>query len=184
MDGRVSKKRLTAIEPSPVEGARWVPLSDGTFSIVDEADYPIVMAYSWFPHLRYAQTNYRKDDGTRSAIMLHRFLWRNWGKEACPDIDHIDGDRLNNRSANLRPATRWENSCNQIVKSSNTSGFRGVSYVTRDLAWRASITARQKQYALGYFQDPVAAAKAYDRAALRLHGKFARINFPRSDYED
>lgn len=59
-----------------------------------------------------------------------------------------------------------------------SSSYRGVSFVRRDRTWRASIGHEMRKIALGEFRDEEAAARAYDAAAIRLHGEFARLNFP------
>ncbi len=62
--------------------------------------------------------------------------------------------------------------------ANNTSGYKGVSLFGRDSKWKAQIQVDGKKRHLGYFDDKIEAAKAYDRAALELHGEFAVLNFP------
>jgi hypothetical protein len=88
-------------------------------------------------------------------------------------LDHIDGDRTNNRVENLRSASRTENNRNVSVQKNNTSGFKGVSFMRRDNVWVAQIVADRKNYFLGRFPTPEEAYAAYCKAAKELHGEFA-----------
>jgi hypothetical protein len=147
--------------PAAPPGSRYVPLTGGEFALVDEADYEKTMCFQWssggmYPH--------------RSSLRLHVFLMGRKG------IDHINGDKLDNRRANLRFATQLQNSWNKPKSSRNTSGFKGVSYDKRTKKWVAHIKARGVQHWLGRHDSAEAAAAVYDAAAHRLHGEFARTN--------
>lgn len=98
--------------------------------------------------------------------------------ETAVHIDHKDGDGLNNTRANLRAATRAQNHWNRRKSSHNTSGYKGVTWNKQHRRWRAYVVANGKKRYLGHFDDPEAAACAYDTAARELHGVFARTNFP------
>ena len=93
-------------------------------------------------------------------------------------IDHIDGDGLNNRRANLRHCTNQENCRNQGLARNNRSGFKGVSWYPNSGKWVATIWDGKRKVFLGYYADPVEAARAYDAKARELFGEFARPNFP------
>ena len=88
--------------------------------------------------------------------------------------DHKDGDGLNNQRSNLRLATPSENGANRLVGSNNTSGYKGISQ--KDKKWGAQITKNQKIVYLGRFETKIEAAKAYNTAAKKYHGEFARLN--------
>jgi len=93
-------------------------------------------------------------------------------------IDHINTDSLDNRKANLRLATPSQNSCNTRRDKSNTySRYRGVSFSKRKQKWFAAIRTDGKKLWLGYFDNEIDAAKAYDNAARIYHKDFARTNF-------
>ena len=94
-----------------------------------------------------------------------------------PMLDHIDGDGYNNRGCNLRPCTQQGNQANERLSKNSTSGYKGVSYYKRDGNWWAKITHQGKLIHLGYHSTPEAAALAYDDAARKLFGEFARTNF-------
>jgi hypothetical protein len=94
-----------------------------------------------------------------------------WPKET---VDHINGEKDDNRWSNLREATYSQNSANRKAMVRNKAGIKGVSWCERDSAWRAYICARGERRALGSFQTKEEAAEAYARAAKQLHGEFAR----------
>lgn len=89
-------------------------------------------------------------------------------------IDHRDGNRCNNAWRNLRRATDGQNALNSAVRSDNTSGFKGVSFVRGRGDWAAYINVNKRRIHLGYFGSKESAAAAYGVAALEHHGEFAR----------
>jgi len=101
---------------------------------------------------------------------MHRFI-TGWSY-----IDHIDGNGLDNRRQNLRPANESTNGANRAISSNNTSGFKGV--VRSRTKWGAVITPSGRKVWLGTFLTPEDAARAYDAAAAVYFGEFARLNFP------
>lgn len=93
-------------------------------------------------------------------------------------IDHINGDCTDNQKHNLRIATNQQNFFNRSANHINTSGYKGVSWNSRSEKWVAQIQiSRQKEH-IGFFENPIDAAKAYDAKAKELFGEFARLNFP------
>ena len=92
------------------------------------------------------------------------------------EVEHKNRIRSDNRILNLRKATRSENSRNHPIPKTNTSGFKGAHWHKRTKKWGAKITFNYKQIHLGYFTCPIEAAKAYNKAALELHGEFAFLN--------
>lgn len=94
-------------------------------------------------------------------------------------VDHINGNRLDNRRVNLRYATRQQNAWNARAKSEKASRFKGVRLSKSKLRWRACIGVDGKQVGLGSYQSEVDAARAYDAAARKYCGEFAALNFPR-----
>ncbi len=91
-------------------------------------------------------------------------------------VDHINGNPLDNRRENLRICENAENNRNKGLTKASTSGYKGVSLYKRSGTWRAYIVTNYKQKHLGTFDNPIDAAKAYNVAAIKFHGEFARLN--------
>lgn len=93
------------------------------------------------------------------------------------EVDHIDGNRLNNQRSNLRLATSSQNKCNRGPRKDNTSGYKGVSWHSQKKKWTARIKAPSGKYLhLGLFDEVKDAALAYNYAATEHHGSFAFLN--------
>jgi hypothetical protein len=159
-----------------------IPLTQGKVAIVDDEDYELVSQWKWNVKRSRARWHARTSIRTghqRKNTYLHRLLMQ---PASNLDVDHIDGDGLNNQRANLRVCTRSENCRNQRIKKSNTSGFKGVTFNKQSQLWQAQIRSGQAAASnryLGLFASAEEAARAYDAVALTQHGEFARINFPR-----
>jgi hypothetical protein len=107
----------------------------------------------------------------------HRLAWLYvHGEWPSKDVDHIDGDRGNNRAANLREATNAENLWNRGKASHNKSGYKGVYFLRKSKRWVAEINVDGKRKYLGRFKDPADAHRAYEAAANAQHGEFARAS--------
>lgn len=157
------------------DGVRYIPLTKGAVAKIDARDWPLVSAFRWYLHNGYAARTIG-GRGRRMQVYMHRFII---GPALSQEIDHINGDPLDNRRANLRACSRRENATNKRVNRVRRNGqsrFKGVWRCGR--AWRAEVRANGKRFGLGSFSNEVAAAKAYDVAAVQHHGEFARLNFP------
>ncbi len=108
----------------------------------------------------------------------HRIIWEMFNEKINDKlkIDHIDGNRNNNFIENLRLATFSQNSNNYKKPKNNTSGYKGVSWKKQNNKWLVQITVNNKRVYIGYFIDLLTAAKAYNEAALKYHGEFAKLN--------
>jgi len=105
----------------------------------------------------------------------HRLAYKVFhGSDPVDQIDHIDMDKSNNRIANLRDATNTQNSGNTGPYKTNTSGIKGVYWVSGRKKWRARIMCNGKKIDLGYYQIKEEAALAYEKAAKEYFGDFAR----------
>jgi intein-encoded DNA endonuclease-like protein len=96
-------------------------------------------------------------------------------------VDHRNNISLDNRRDNLRLATHSQNNCNRPKRKNTSSRFIGVFLRDRN-KWAAQIRYKGGRIWLGLFDNEIDAAKAYDAAAIKYHGEFARLNFPREDY--
>ena len=127
----------------------------------------------WWPGTKMAK-GYYAIGISRWPRYVHRlaFLYMT-GKWPSEEVDHIDGDRSNNRWANLREATHSQNKQNTGRRGHNTAGFRGV-YHHRDGGWVARIKIGEKRVSLGYFATPEEASRAYETAAAHAFGEYYR----------
>ena len=107
--------------------------------------------------------------------LAHRLAWFYvHGVWPADQIDHIDCVRSNNALANLREANMSNNGANGLLRSTNTSGYKGVSWDARKRKWVAGVKKNYKRHVLGLFDDPYEAHLVYIAGANRLHGEFAR----------
>lgn len=123
-------------------------------------------------------SGYRHGKVLGTKYQAHRIIWKMVHGVDPESIDHINGNPADNRLANLRACTTAENGRN-YHKPAGGSLYRGVCWVKRDRKWAARISdGKNGKVSLGNFNDEVDAARAYDRAARKLHGQFATLNFP------
>jgi hypothetical protein len=160
-----------------------IDLRHGHVALVDDSDVDLVRGFPWRLHdngrgtLHYAKADFMVD-GKRIKLLMHRVIL-----SARPGqfTDHVDGDGLNNRRANLRLCTHAENARNSRKrKVSERSPYKGVYAYNSSGKWISLITdpALKRQMTIGVFDDPVEAAKAYDVEARKRFGEFASLNFP------
>lgn len=137
------------------------------YLLVDEEDFPKVSRFKW-----YLMHGYARAENRRTTVSLARLVM------GFPDleIDHINRDKLDNRKANLRLATRRQNNMNAV--HTQPGKYRGVSQRSKN-SWRAAIsvgTHPAKKYDAGGFGTPEEAALAYNELARKYHGEFAILN--------
>lgn len=162
------------------DGAIEIPLTQGQVAIVDADGYSRICDHTWYAQWVPTTRSFRavrmtrREVGERDTIeYMHRVIMS--VTDAKLDVDHINHDTLDNRRANLRVAPRRHNASNQR-KTSGSSRFKGVSFSKNERKWRAQITAGYVNHPLGTFSNEEMAARAYDVAAIRLHGEFAYTN--------
>lgn len=155
-----------------------IPLTQGKFTIVDDCDYEFLMQWKWYYHKsRSEEQGYVAHRINKTKIIwMHRVILERMGHKDFVKSDHINRNKLNNRRCNLRPATSHQSSCNRNKRRDNTSGYIGVTWCKRYKKWYAYINRNRKHIHLGYYDDPKEAAKVYNKAALKYHGKFAVLN--------
>ena len=167
------RKVQRKIRPIRIDGdVAYVPLTRGLEAVIDAADAHLVIDRNWsalvteYGHA-YATTSKRVGDEGREQLM-HRHIT---GCAKGLEVDHIDGNGLNNRRANLRVCTHRENMANQMVFRNNRLGLKGV-YAKKG-KYYASIEIDRRTVHLGSFDTPAEAAAAYRGAAKLAHGHFS-----------
>lgn len=111
-----------------------------------------------------------------NIVSLHRVIWLYMTGEWPKQVDHINGNPLDNRWENLRNATNTENSRNSRKPKNNTSGYKGVSFIPRLNKYRATIMVNRRSLHLGCYYCPKEAAAAYNTAAKEHFGEYALLN--------
>lgn len=156
-----------------------IKISQGNYAFVDDCDYEIVSKFKWRSLVCktniYASGRITRGVGAKSVLM-HRFILGLSSKDKI-EVDHINGNGLDNRRSNLRPCTRGENSRNLKKRSDNTSGYKGVCWTNDRKKWIAQIQFNGKHWRIGRFNNKIDAALAYDRVAKEKFGEFAKLNF-------
>jgi hypothetical protein len=161
----------------------------GRVALVDDEDYELVSQFTW--HIwepppqhstwrqqgPYAQTSIRKASGRYTSRGMHRMItgWRR--------TDHADGNGLNNTRSNLRDVSNRQNLQNSREHIGSTSAYKGVHWFAEKGRWRASIKVDGRAIWLGDFAEEITAARAYDVAAARHFGQYARFNLATSVQE-
>ncbi|MEN6334893.1 MAG: hypothetical protein ABFE01_11575 [Phycisphaerales bacterium] len=162
------------IAVTPGEKFCKIPLTRGLFAIVDPEDYEELNKHKWCAtvgkHTCYACRG--GSDG--KLVFMHRVVMK-----TPPDmiVDHINLDGLDNRKRFLRNCTQEQNSYNRAPHRGAT-GFKGVRYHEQNGKYKSLIRYKGKDILIGWFDDPIEAAKARDRKAWELQGEFAYLNFP------
>ena len=126
-----------------------------------------------------AEDGYRRVRVDGKYYYIHRLIWFILTNKEIPEdlfIDHIAGNRLNNHIENLRLATSLENQYNKFRQINGTSCYKGVWYDKKKDYWKASIRLGDKRLYIGQFKTELEAAIAYDKIAIEIHGKFAKLN--------
>jgi hypothetical protein len=162
---------------------RRIYLDEGYWSIVDSADYYRFGGFKWCVEgdkgKFYAIRGVKIRDDKIKLVRLHREIMN---APAGIFVDHRNSNSLDNRRGNLRLATRSQNMQNMRKRKNTTSRFIGAYLYKKTGQWVACITHEGERIWIGYFDIEIEAARAYDRAAIKYHGEFARLNFPREDY--
>lgn len=149
-----------------------IKLTQGKVAIVDD-DCPIdILKMKWYYGSKYAVRN-MNIGGKIIKIILHRLIL---DAPKGMQVDHINGNRLDNRRENLRICTQAENCKNRKESKNNTSGYKGVSICSQTKKYKAVIQLNRKKIFLGRFKTAKEAAIAYNEAAVKYHGEFANLN--------
>lgn len=156
-----------------------IKLSQGKYALVDKQDYNWLSNWTWYfwknpkDKTGYAFTNGKYIKGKcLKKVRMHQMILG----EPC---DHKNGNGLDNRRCNLRPANKFQQAWNKgIHHHKKSKGCKGVSIVKDrngiPAYWIARITVNKKRIYLGVFKNHIAASRAYIKAAKKYHGEFAR----------
>jgi hypothetical protein len=148
-----------------------VAVANSIPALVDEEDYDRISAFKWsrsgngYPARHVACAGSYSEGMHRTVMELAKGDKRH--------VDHINGDKFDNRRSNLRVCEPIENWWNAKKRSDNTSGYKGVSWSKGNGKWSARIKRNKKRFHLGYFDKAEDAYAAYCIAANELHGEFA-----------
>lgn len=128
-------------------------------------------------HLRclfYVGNGYAVREVDNATTYMHKVIMKA-SREF--QVDHINGNKLDNRKTNLRLCSAAQNSMNKSIASNNTSGYKGVTWRKSRSKWLASIRINTTLIHLGSFDYKEQAALAYDAAARKYFKQFAKLNF-------
>lgn len=157
-----------------------IELTQGKVALVDDEDYEYLSRWNWHASkgntTYYAKRNYYVSENppVQRPKLMHRAIFERRGVELNGlGVDHINGDGLDNRWANLRPATDRDNARNRRRQAGCVS--KGI-HMYEGRCWRAQIHVVDKQIHLGYYLTRKDAEAAYDEAATRYFGEFAKTN--------
>lgn len=154
-----------------------ISLTQNKKTIIDLSDLDLVTQFKWCAHRQrhkwYAKRHSRKAPRHYQHPSLHRFLM---GEPTGKQVDHINGNGLDNRKENLRLATNAENAKNRGKQSNNTTGYKGVFRNSKlPYMFEAKIGVNGRHIYLGLFDTPEKAYQAYKEAAIKYHGEFACV---------
>lgn len=163
-----------------------IQLTQGKVAIVDDEDYEWLSQYKWCAikckHTYYTTRHITVHDNNKKkkkTIYMHiPIMEHKVGRllKKYEEVDHINGNGLDNRQCNLRIASRSQQCMNQR-KTRGVSQYKGVTWHKNNRKWLTQIVCEQKHIYVGYFENEIDAAKAYDKKAKELFGEFARPNF-------
>ena len=159
-----------------------ISLGRGKVAVVDDDDFEWLSKWKWYAHASrntwYARTTWFPPDADRrTTVIMHRLII---GASLGQMVDHRDRNGLNNQRSNLRFATRSQNKANAAKLKVGASRFKGVRFYGRNpiKPWTARVGFGKQRLHLPYFKTETEAALAYDAAARKLFGEYARLNFP------
>ena len=154
-----------------------IPLTQGEFALVDDADFEWLSQWKWYASAHrgwFRVSRFKKINGKQQIVYMHRLIL---DTPAGMSSDHINGDTLDNRRINLRICTVQQNNMNARKRNKGTSAYKGSFWSDFHNRWRGQIVLDHKKIHLGFFFTAEEAARSYDKAAVEYFGKFAKLNF-------
>lgn len=169
----------------PLLAVSVIKLTKGKYAIVDKTTHGVLNGKKWYAQLArntiYANRRENKQkDPKQSMVSMHRVVAKAKKGEF---VDHINGNGIDNRKANLRICTMSENIANSRKFLTGSSKYKGVCLHTYNKNWIALIKINRKSIHIGCFDDEIDAARAYDQKASELYGEFACLNFIESEVD-
>lgn len=150
------------------------PNHPNTFALIDAGDERLLTGVKKWSAKAVGDKVYAYGKCGGKRVAMHRSIMGVTNRYV--HVDHINGNPADNRRENLRLCTRSQNMQNRAVHRDMKSGFKGVYKQSHYEGWQARIQANGKSKQIGTFSSPEAAARAYDAAALKAHGEFAKTN--------
>jgi len=150
-----------------------IPLTKGKFATVDDDMYEYLMQWKWYCSTSGRAVRTERHGKNQIMIYMHRVIAKTPEGMEC---DHKNMNPLYNCRENLRNCSRSENSANKNKYSTNTSGYKGVTWSKGMRKWKAQITVNYKNTVIGYFEKIEDAVNAYNEAAKERFGNFSRVN--------
>jgi hypothetical protein len=165
-----------------------ISLNNGQFSLIDSEDFELVSKYTWCAHLHHTKKRYYAlshdpnqyyiKSRSQVVIKLHRLIMGVTDSKIL--VDHINRDSLDNRKINLRVCSIGQNNSNTNKRENSISKYKGVRRMfvkgSGRIRWYSVISVNRKRQWIGTFDTEEDAAKAYNKAAIHLHGEFASLN--------
>ena len=153
-----------------------IALANGGVALVDDDDLEWLSQWEWKRHtdgyaVRFVYTGAGHANRVHRIYRMHRVIME---APSGVEIDHRDGNRLNNTRSNLRFCTSSQNKCNAAMRSDNKSGIKGVMWDADRGAWRAEIALNKRKITLGRYRNPEHAKIARRAAEKVMHGEFRR----------
>ena len=158
------------------DGTHTLPLTRGTFALIDSEDVPLVAGYNWTLSRHPKRPDYAvRGVPGNTTIYLHRLIA---GAGDGEFVDHENRNGLDCRRSNIRITTPQGNMANVAMRTTSTSPYKGVRLRSDRKRWTARIQINGRGIHLGSFDTAEEAARAYDAKARELFGEFAGLNFP------
>lgn len=156
-----------------------IPVSRGMVALVDDEDFDLVGHLRWYASIVnkgscfYAARHTSRKSEKHMVIYMHRIILN---APSGMDVDHINGNGLDNQKKNLRLCNHQQNMCNIRKRKGASSLYKGVHWAKIHQRWVAKIEVNKKIRAVGVFRTEIEAALAYNEAAKELHGEYAVLN--------
>lgn len=170
--------QLHLITPQDVREPKTIYLTNGGETLVDAWNYDELNQWHW----QHTRTHYVSGTVNKRKTLMHRLIM---GALPGQQVDHVDGNRMNNQEHNLRLCTASQNHANTTKRGGkSTSQYKGIHWNGRISRWRVEIAYHGKRYRLNSYADEIDAACAYNEKAKELFGEFARLNDIPDDVRD